>query len=74
MGRRHRRTLPGDRRQLFTGGIWSAYYYNGHVYGSEIARGPDVFELTPTKDLAEAEIAAAAKVRYDVFNASTSRR
>lgn len=49
VGRRHRRTLPGDRRQLFTGGIWSAYYYNGHVYGSEIARGPDVFELTPPR-------------------------
>ncbi|MFB4280368.1 LVIVD repeat-containing protein [Nonomuraea sp. MTCD27] len=60
---------PISATQLFTGGIWSAYYYNGRVYGSEIARGLDVFALTPTKDLAEAEIAAAAKVRYDVFNA-----
>ncbi|WP_043634183.1 LVIVD repeat-containing protein [Nonomuraea candida] len=59
---------PISATQLFTGGIWSAYYYNGHVYGSEIARGLDVFELTPTADLAKEEIAAAAKVRYDVFN------
>jgi hypothetical protein len=60
---------PISATQLFTGGIWSAYYYNGHVYGSEIARGLDVFELTPTKDLAKAEIAAAAKVKFEVFNA-----
>ncbi|MFG2075284.1 LVIVD repeat-containing protein [Nonomuraea maritima] len=60
---------PISATQLFTGGIWSAYYYNGRVYGSEIARGLDVFELTPTEDLAEAEIAAAGKVRYEQFNA-----
>ncbi|MFI7617531.1 LVIVD repeat-containing protein [Nonomuraea terrae] len=60
---------PISATQLFTGGIWSAYYYNGHVYGSEIARGLDVFELTPTKDLAKAEIEAAATVTYDRFNA-----
>jgi hypothetical protein len=60
---------PISATQLFTGGIWSAYYYNGHIYGSEIARGLDVFELTPTKDLAKAEITAAATVRQDQFNA-----
>ncbi len=26
-------------------------WYNGEIYGSEIARGLDAFELTPTKFL-----------------------
>ena len=42
------------------GGFWSAYWYNGHIYGSEIARGFDVFQLPPSEHLTEAEIAAAA--------------
>ena len=36
---------PIDAKQLITGGYWSAYWYNGHIYGSEIARGVDVFRL-----------------------------
>ncbi|SDH14669.1 LVIVD repeat-containing protein [Nonomuraea jiangxiensis] len=60
---------PINAAQLVTGGLWSAYYYNGNIYGSEIARGLDVFELTPTEDLAKPEIAAAAKVKSDLFNA-----
>jgi hypothetical protein len=51
------------------GGFWSAYYYNGHVYGSEIARGFDVFALTPSEHLDQAEVDAAALVRLDRFNA-----
>ena len=41
---------PIDPKMLVLGGDWSAYWYNGDIYGSEIARGLDVFELTPTKD------------------------
>ena len=37
------RSTPGT---LITGGYWSTYWYNGHIYGSEIARGLDVFKLT----------------------------
>ena len=36
---------------LTLGGFWSTYWYNGAIYGSEIARGFDVFNLTPTADL-----------------------
>ena len=42
------------------GGYWSTYWYHGHIYGTEIARGLDVFELTPSQFLSESEIAAAA--------------
>ena len=41
------------------GGFWAGYYYNGYIYGSEIARGLDVFKLTPTADLTQNEIDAA---------------
>lgn len=51
---------PIDDTKLITGGYWSVYYNNGYLYGSEIARGLDVFELTPTADLSANEIAAAA--------------
>ena len=33
---------------LVLGGLWSSYYYNGRIFGSEIARGFDVWNLTPT--------------------------
>src|SRR5207245_2756355 len=40
---------PIDPKMLVLGGEWSAYWYNGYIYGSEIARGLDVFDLTPGK-------------------------
>ncbi len=39
---------PIDPKMLVLGGDWSAYWYNGYVYASEIARGLDVLELYPT--------------------------
>ena len=51
---------PIDAGDLIVGGYWSAYYYGGRIYGTEIVRGLDVFALTPSKHLSEAEIAAAA--------------
>ena len=59
---------PVDEKQLVTAGYWSAYWYNGHVYGSEIARGIDIFRLVPTEHLSQAEIDAAVQLRYDEFN------
>ena len=59
---------PIDPNMLVLGGDWSAYWYNGNIYGSEIARGLDVFELTPTKDLTQNEIDAAKSVRFDELN------
>jgi hypothetical protein len=36
---------PINDTRLVLGGFWSTYYYNGRIYGSEIQRGFDVFEL-----------------------------
>ncbi|WP_344939650.1 hypothetical protein [Sphaerisporangium flaviroseum] len=60
---------PVNATSIVTGGFWSAYYYNGHIYGSEIARGFDTFALTPSEHLDQAEIGAAATVVFDRFNA-----
>ena len=38
---------------LNLGGLWSAYWYNGYFYGTEIARGFDAFGLTPTIDVGQ---------------------
>jgi len=65
---------PVDGRQLITGGYWSTYWYNGHLYGSEIARGIDVFRLTPSEYLSRHEIDAAAAVRLDEFNAQHQKQ
>ena len=59
---------PVDGKQLTLGGFWSAYWYNGFVYGSEIARGLDIFRLTPTDQLSQNEIEAAMLMRLDEFN------
>ncbi|MGE0124555.1 MAG: LVIVD repeat-containing protein [Vicinamibacterales bacterium] len=62
---------PIDAVNLITGGYWSAYWYNGHVYGAEIARGIDVFRLTPSEFLSENELAAANLVRFEEFNSQS---
>lgn len=51
---------PISEKYLTTGGYWSAYFYEGRVYASEITRGLDVFALEPSEFLTENEIAAAA--------------
>ena len=51
---------PIHPEELVTGGYWSTYFYEGHIYGTEIIRGLDVFQLLPSEHLSEAEIAAAA--------------
>ena len=60
---------PIDAKQLITGGYWSTYWYNGYIYGTEIARGLDVFRLSPSEHLTQNEIDAAALVRASHFNA-----
>jgi LVIVD repeat-containing protein len=59
---------PWDPAKLELGGYWSTYWYNGHIYGSEILRGLDVFELTPSGFLTQNEIDAAKSVKLDYFN------
>jgi hypothetical protein len=65
---------PISAKELITGGYWSTYWYNGYIYGSEIARGIDVFKLTPSEFLSQNEIDAAAQVRSTVFNAQQQPR
>ena len=65
---------PIDPNMLVLGGDWSAYWYNGHIYASEIARGLDVFELTPTKFLTQNEIDAAKTVRVAEFNVQNQQK
>lgn len=61
-----------DKDQLVTGGYWSAYWYNGRIYATEIVRGLDVFALEPSEFLSAEEIAAAeAADQGDGFNPQT---
>ena len=60
---------PIHEEALILGGYWSTYWYNGRIYGTEIARGLDVFALEPSEFLTENEIAAAALAdQGEVFN------
>lgn len=65
---------PIDPERLIVGGYWAAYWFNGYIYASEIARGLDIFELTPSEHLSANEIAAAGLVRLDEFNPQVQRR
>jgi len=65
---------PIDPKMLVLGGDWSAYWYNGYIYGSEIARGLDVFQLTPTKFLTQNEIDAAKAVHFAEVNVQNQQK
>ena len=65
---------PIDPNLLILGGDWSAYWYNGSIYASEIARGLDIFELTPTKFLTQNEINAAKSVHVASLNVQNQQK
>jgi hypothetical protein len=65
---------PNDSTRLVSAGSWSAYWYNGYIYSSEIARGLDVLDLTPSAHLSRNEIEAAKTVRLEYFNAQEQPR
>ncbi|HKR58764.1 MAG TPA: hypothetical protein VJS64_03445 [Pyrinomonadaceae bacterium] len=65
---------PIDPKMLVLAGDWSAYWYNGHIYASEIARGLDIFELTPSKFLTQNEIDAAKTVRVTELNVQNQQK
>jgi len=66
---------PVDGEELTMGGYWSTYWYDGRIYGTEIARGIDVFELLPSEHISEHEIAAAkAALGGERFNPQTQTR
>jgi hypothetical protein len=65
---------PLDATKLLLGGSWGAYWYNGHIYSSDIGRGLDVFTLKPSAYLTRNEIDAANLVHLDMFNPTTQPR
>src|SRR6476469_5565002 len=65
---------PIDPHMLILGGEWSAYWYNGRIYASEIARGLDIFELTPTQFLSQNEIDAAKTVHVTELNVQNQQQ
>lgn len=65
---------PMDSTKLLIAGFWNAYWYNGHIYGSEIGRGLDIFDLKPSEYLSQNEIDAAKLVRFDVSNPSDQQQ
>ena len=65
---------PIDTKKVILGGDWSAYWYNGYIYGSEIARGLDVFKLTPSKLLTQHEIDAANLVHFAELNVQNQQK
>lgn len=65
---------PISAERLYVGGSWSAYWLNGRIYSSEIARGLDVLRLVPGEHLSAAEIAAAEAVTAETINPQTQTR
>ena len=59
---------PVDSTKMVGAGEWSAYWYNGVIVGSEIARGLDILELVPSGFISQNEIDAAKSVHLDYFN------
>jgi hypothetical protein len=65
---------PIDANRLVGGGSWSAYWYNGLIVSSEIARGLDIYELLPSGLITQNEIDAAKTVRFDSYNAQDQQK
>ena len=59
---------PSDSTRIGEGGTWSVYWYNGAIVSSEIARGLDVLQLTPSGFISQNEIDAARTVHMDYLN------
>ena len=65
---------PMDSTKLLIGGDWGTYWYNGHIYASEIDRGLDVLDLKASDQLSQNEIDAAKLVRFDYLNAQDQQK
>ena len=73
-GNRVFRSRPAGCQRVVTGGYWSAYWYNGHIYGSEIARGLDIFKLKPGEFLSQNEIDAAVLAQTNELNVQMQQK
>ncbi len=65
---------PNNGTRLMGGGFWSAYWYNGKIIGSEMRRGLDIFELTPSPAISQNEIDAAHTVTFPFLNVQDQPR
>jgi hypothetical protein len=65
---------PIDATRMVMGGSWSAYWYNGVIVSSEIARGLDVYELVPSGLITQNEIDAAKTVHFDSYNVQDQQK
>jgi len=65
---------PMDSTKLEMAGSWSAYWYNGYIYSTEIARGLDVLELQPNALLTQNELDAAKLVKASYQNVQDQQR
>src|SRR3954468_1071474 len=65
---------PMDSTKLEIAGSWSAYWYNGYIYSTEIMRGLDVLELQPSAQLTQNEIDAAKLVKLAYQNVQDQQR
>jgi len=65
---------PANGERLFDAGFWSAYWYNGVIVGSEIARGLDIFELVPSPLISQNEIDAAKTIHFDYWNTQDQQK
>ena len=60
--------------RMESGGSWSAYWYNGAIYSSEIMRGLDIFELVASPLISQNEIDAAKTVVQAYWNPQEQRK
>ncbi|HMF95778.1 MAG TPA: hypothetical protein VKE96_15865 [Vicinamibacterales bacterium] len=65
---------PVDATRMAMGGSWSAYWYNGVIVSSEIARGLDIYELLPNGLISENELAAAKSVKMAYWNTQDQQK
>ena len=65
---------PIDATRMVMGGSWSAYWYNGVIVSSEIARGLDIYELLPSGLITQNELDAAKTVHFDSYNTQDQRK
>ena len=65
---------PVDATRMAMGGSWSAYWYNGVIVSSEIARGLDIYELVPSGLITENELAAAKTVKMAYWNTQDQQK
>ncbi len=65
---------PNDGTRAMGGGFWSVYWYNGLIIGSEMQRGLDIFELTPSPAISQNEIDASKTVHFDFLNVQDQPR